>query len=172
MNLNELIEKLSKNIEITVGFPVGKQVIYPPDDRKGHSNPGGQTVAQVASWNEFGTKRTPSRPFLKEAYKKNRNKISEYVKNYFKINNLRDEKYFDKIGLLMVDMVQDSIRNGNWIPNSERTKLQKLKWPTRQKLKNNPTKYAKEIQAELAQIKPLIDRGIMLKSVNYEVRKS
>ena len=178
VNIDQIIQRLSKKFEIVVGFPANKQVVYPPDDRKGHHNPGGQTVAQVATWNEFGTKtkkgttHTPSRPFLREALRKNKPKIADLIKKSFTLKNLQDETYFDKIGLLMVDMVRDSIKNGNWIPNADRTKLQKLKWPTRKKWESGKVKNFEEIAEEYHKIKPLIDRGIMIKSVNYEVKIS
>lgn len=178
VNIDQIIQRLSKKYEIVVGFPADKQVVYPPDDRKGHHNKGGQTVAQVATWNEFGTKskkgnqHIPSRPFLREALRKNRPQIKNLIVQSFSLKNLQDETYFDKLGLKLVDMVRDSIRNGDWVPNADRTKLQKLKWPTRQKWARGRLKDFEEIAQEYHKQKPLIDRGIMIKSVNYEVRSS
>lgn len=178
ISLNEIIKKLSQKHEILVGFPKDKQVIYPPDDRKDHHNKGGQTVAQVATANEFGTKtkkgstHIPSRPFLRTAFKKNRQLIIKLVEESFLLKNIIDNTRFDKIGLKMVDMVRDSIRNGNWIPNAKTTKLSKLKFNTRKIVEKTDEKSKQKVNLELGKIKPLIDRGIMIKSVNYEIRSS
>lgn len=171
MNLDDLIAKLSKKYEIVVGFPKDKQVVYPPDDRKGHHNPGGQTVAQVASGNEFGIpkKKVPSRPFLREALRKNKPEIVKMVSNAMQIRNLSDTSRFDKIGLKMVTMVRDSITNGDWAPNAPSTQRQKLTYGAKKQLdKGNASKAA----VEFGKMRPLIDRGIMRKSVNYEIRSS
>ena len=177
MTLDELIKKLDTKYEIVVGFPKEKQIVYPPDDRKGHHNKGGQTVAQVANWNEFGTKNKkgnkhiPSRPFLRTALKKNRSEIMRLVQNAFLPKNINNSNNLDKIGMIMVQMVKSSIRNGNWVPNAEQTKISKLKYKTKKLLLKTDEKSKKIVQEEMNKNKPLIDRGIMLKSVNYEVRK-
>lgn len=162
---------LKKKYEILVGFPKDKQVIYPPDDRKGHYNKGGQSVAEVARWNEFGTNTIPSRPFLRTALRKNKERIKNLILKAFSPKEISDPRRFDKIGLLIVAMVRDSIVNGNWKSNSERTKLNKLKYSTRKLVNSKDPNKQKIVQSELAKIKPLIDRGIMRQSVNYEVRE-
>lgn len=54
--LRELALRLGQGGEIRVGFLEG--ATYPVDD-------GGLSVAQVAFWNEFGTKKSPARPFFR-----------------------------------------------------------------------------------------------------------
>lgn len=165
--------KLSKKYEILIGFPKDKQVVYPPDDRKGHSDKGGQTVASVASGNEFGipSKKVPSRPFLSTTLARNREKIKDLIKRAFTSSQINNPIRFDIIGRAIVDMVKDNIVNGNWQENSEKTKLNKLKWATRKMVGSKDLKKQKIVAAELAQIRPLIDRGIMRKNVQYEVKE-
>jgi hypothetical protein len=161
--LDDLINKLDHKIEIVVGFPKDKQVTYPPDDRKGRHGKGGETVAEVAFKNEYGAKNVywqdlnegrggyidiPSRPFIRNAYRKNKDLIQKMVKAYFKPTNFKDPTYFDKIGIKMKQMIQDSIMNGNWKANSARTV----------KIKKSD--------------RPLVDRRIMYNNVAYEVRRS
>lgn len=168
--LKQLLNQLREPVEIVVGFPMENQVIYPPDDRKGHHNKGGQRVGYIASVQEYGTKdgRIPSRPFLRTAMQNNKAKIKDMIVEAL---GQADTQAFDRIGISLVNMVRDSIRNGPWIPNAESTKIQKLKYGTKKLLKKTDAKSVAKVQAELQKIKPLIDRGIMLNSVSYTVRK-
>jgi len=167
-----------KKIVIKVGFPKEKQIIYPPKvrdviDAKGNHKMifknGGQTVAEVATWNEKGTKHIPSRPFFSTAINENKDKIKEMVAEA--IRNKHDKTLYDKIGISIVNMVKDSIVNGNWVPNSERTKIEALP-PSLRKAwdagKKDSAMYQKAKEA-IENKKPLIDRGIMLKSVSYVI---
>lgn len=54
--LRELAVRLGQGGEAKIGFLEGKK--YAEDD-------GGQSVAQVAFWNEFGTTKSPPRPFFR-----------------------------------------------------------------------------------------------------------
>lgn len=162
--LDDLIAKLEKKYTIVVGYPKGKQITYPPDDRKSRKlNTGGQTVLQVATINEYGKRHVwwpelnkgkggyidiPARPFIRNAYRKNRKEIVNLLRGFFSHKNFLDEKYLDKIGIKISQMVRQSITDGPWVPNSIRTI--RIKKSSR----------------------PLIDRGIMRRSVNYEVRIS
>lgn len=146
MTLEEWLKRLEQKVSIVVGYPKGKQVTYPPDDRKGRSGKGGQTVAQVAAWNEFGTKNIPKRPFLSYALKKNKNRITQLMTGYFLPKNLNNSKYLDSVGIELKNMVIRSILDGPWKANSQATIDMK---------KSNA---------------PLVDRGIMKNNVNYEVK--
>ena len=167
-----------KKVTIKVGFPKEKQVIYPAKvkdivDAKGNHKMvfkgGGQTVAEVATWNEKGTNRIPSRPFFSTALTENKEKIKELVAEA--IRNKSDSQRFDKIGVSIVNMIKDSIVNGNWTPNAERTKIEALP-PSLRKAwdsgKKDTAMYQRAKEA-VENKKPLIDRGIMLKSVSYVI---
>ncbi len=172
-SLDEFIAKLQQKIEIHVGFPREKQVVYPVDKRKGKNNPGGQTVASVARDNEFGvpSKHIPSRPFLRTALRKNKKKISAMLAAYYLPKNIKNgTEYLERVGNLMKSMVIDSIVNGSWKPNAPSTKLAKLKWTTRQMIHSKRQSSIEKVQAELGKVKPLIDRGIMKNSVAYVVK--
>ncbi len=204
MTVDEIITQLHKKIEIIAGFPKDKELVYPPDERKPNSfpsrkseaamreeaklkgtrykdtrtrGPGGQTVANVANWNEFGTKtkkgttHTPSRPFMRTAMRNHRDDIIKHVKASFQPSKMKDPNRWNKVGEYLEFIIKDSIESGNWIPNSHRTKMQKLKNLTWKKLQKRFVKYD-EINAEWNKIKPLIDTGLMLKSVKYEVKES
>ena len=163
VTLDSLIKKLDQTFEIKVGFPKSKPVVYPPDNRKGRSDRGGQTVASVANKQEFGHKRAywrellkvskspyidiPSRPFLRRTMKKKKQQILELMKNYYRLQNIGDKSYLESVGQQIRDWVKETMVTENWVPNSPRTVAIKKS------------------------SKPLIDRGIMKKSVTYEVIK-
>lgn len=171
--LDALIAKLQQKIEIHVGFPKEKQVVYPPDMRKGRHNPGGQTVAKVARANEFGTKNIPSRPFLRTALRKNQAEITKMLADYYLPKNIKNgAQYLDKVGIIIKNMVVDSIVNGNWKPNSLSTKISKLSTSQRQLIGSKRKGSQEKLSAALANVKPLIDRGIMKNSVAYVVKIS
>lgn len=168
--LRKLLQKLREPVEIVIGFPKEKQVTYPPDNRKGHHDKGGQSVGYIASIQEYGTQdgHIPSRPFLRTAMRENKDKIDAMIHGYFQTT---DQTYLDKMGITLVNMVRDSIRNGPWIPNANSTKLRKLTYATKKLVGKKDTESRARVAAEMAKIKPLIDRGIMLNNVSYVVRK-
>jgi len=168
--LRKLLMKLREPVQLVVGFPKEKQVVYPPDNRKGHDDEGGQSVGYIANIQEYGTKdkHIPSRPFLRTAMIVNKEKIRKMAYGYFQTT---DERYLDKMGVTLVNMVRDSIRNGHWVPNAESTKISKLKYETQKLLGRTDEKSVRRVLAEKAKIKPLIDRGIMLNNVSYFIRK-
>lgn len=159
VSLNQIIEKLSHSYEIVVGFPKDKQVVYPPDDRKHRHSSGGQTVAQVARIQEFGAKGhfwgelnqtidIPARPFLADTLKENKKEIRKLIADSFLPKNIVNDKRYEKIGERIREMVIEKMKAGPWVPNSPRTIA--LKKSSR----------------------PLIDRGIMIRNVKYEVRRA
>jgi hypothetical protein len=153
-----------KTYILKVGFPKEKQVVYPP---KLDGSSGGQTVAQVASWNEHGTYSIPSRPFFSSALEKNKDKIKELISHA--IATPKDNARFDKVGVQIVGMIKDSIVNGNWQENSQKTKVSALP-PSLQKAWKKPnTRLHEKAKQAVANKRPLIDRSIMLRSVTYTV---
>lgn len=172
-NLEKWQEALGKKVTIVVGFPKEHQVIYPPDDRVGHHNKGGQSVASVASIQEFGSRKNniPSRPFLRHTIKQNKQKILELIKQAYTYPNILSENKFDRVGIALVNMVKDSIRNGPWEPNALATKLQKLTSRTQRLVRSEKPAHKARVEAELGKIKPLIDRGIMINYVSYSIRE-
>lgn len=145
--LDDYIAKVKQKYTIIVGFP--KDAIYPPDDRRGHHDKVGQAVADVAKWNEVGDRKRnrPARPFMAYAEKHNKKEIKRIVSESFTNKALADPNRFEKIGIILVNMVRDSILHGTWKQNAPST-IRKKK-----------------------SSRPLIDRGIMIKNVMYRVVK-
>lgn len=169
----------SKKITIKIGFPKEKQVVYPPKIRdirqkdgsfKKSFLGGGETVAEVATWNNFGTKNIPERPFFTKAINDNKEFIKNLVAEAVKKRKV-DPTSFDKVGLAIVNLIKDSIVNGKWQENAHKTKVGALP-PSLRKAWDygKPGAVAhKKAEEAIKNKKPLIDRGIMLKSVSYVV---
>jgi hypothetical protein len=113
------------------------------------------TVPEVAIVNEFGTSdgHIPSRPFMKQAFEKNKSAIDRYITDRFVSVMALREKVSDslkKIGLMHQRNVRDQIRNGQFKGNAASTIA------------------AKTVRGKKG-TSPLIDTGHMMKSVDFEV---
>lgn len=105
-------------------------------------------VAEYATANEYGIG-VPTRPFMRTTQEKNKDKYIGIVEQsiYNIIDNADTESELSKLGMHMQNDIKDSIVNGKWTPNT-------------------PTTIARKGSS-----KPLIDKGTMLGSVHYTVRK-
>ncbi len=113
--LSRITAQASKNQLVKVGFQDG--TTYPQEE--GKSNP--VYVAQVAFWNEYGTKRIPPRPFFRTMIA---NKSPSWGKNLARLLKQSDYDVAGSLGLMgeaMKDQLQDSILNGGWQANAPAT---------------------------------------------------
>ena len=133
------IEKLKK-LQVRVGYQQGAD-FYDEEGKK-------VDVLDVAMFNELGTSRIPSRPFMRDSVDNNADKISSFCKSKLKgiANGSKTaDAVLKEIGAMQVGLVQQTIRDGNFAPNSPRTIAQK------------------------GSDKPLIDTGKMRQSVHYVI---
>jgi len=112
---------------------------------EGASYPDGTPVAAVAYWNEFGTSRMPSRPFMRETIAKNQDQWPRLLAACLKQSGGDLEKALDMAAERIVAQIQEEIRTFQSPPLAPST-----------------------IKAKGFD-KPLIDTGHMLNSVGYEV---
>lgn len=110
----------------------------------------GQTIAQVAGWNEYGTTRIPARPFMRQTFEKYGDEIQTQIKGF--LGKIIDGKEsvavaLKKVGEMAKGKIQKTISSGQFAENRPATKEQKG-------AKKN---------------KPLIDTGRLRQSINYEV---
>ena len=106
-----------------------------------------------ANYNEYGSssRGIPSRPFFRTALNNNRKYIKEQLKELLgkvATGKITGEIALKSIGLEVQGLIQDSIKNGNWEPNSART-IRKKKFKGQ----------------------PLIETGSMLRAVSFEIRR-
>ena len=156
------LQKLCE-LEVQVGFTAGKSGHNQRHDSvtaEDYNND--TTIAEVAAWNEFGTKHIPARPFLRQSVDKNIEKIkkvcAEQVKGV-KQGKIDAEQALCRIGALQVGHIQAEIRKGNFVENAESTI----------RIKNKPLKKSKKKKKGKATT-PLIDTGRLHQSVHYVVK--
>jgi hypothetical protein len=138
-HLAAIAARLGDGAHLRVGFL--ESATYPAPEGGGKSLP----VAQVAFWNEFGTIRTPSRPFFRDMIEKKSPRWGVSLGNLLRKTNYDAEKALALMGEGISGQLRQSITNWSSPPNSPRTVARK------------------------GFNKPLIDSALMLRSVAYQV---
>lgn len=117
---------------------------------EGATTPDGQRIAPYAFWNEFGTKNSPARPFMRQSVTKNKNKWLGVLRAAL-AGGKNSADALTMVGeVARADIIKE-IQSGNFVPNAPRTIAKK-----RAAGKTEPDH-------------PLIDTGLMMKAVEYEV---
>jgi len=130
----------AKGGHVLVGFPNAEP--YPDSD---------MTVASVAMINEFGSESAgiPERPFMRTTYIENARKIEQtidkLVAKWFE-GRISEALALKVIGQQITNMMKAKLRAGPWVPNAPSTIARK------------------------GSSKPLIDTGLMLKSIAFKVK--
>lgn len=132
----ELLEL--QNVVVDVGIQAGT------------TSNNGQDLASIAAYNEFGTARIPSRPFMRASFDENVERINRASQDV--IRKVIDRKIssgqaLHVVGQTMTGIIQRKIVDGDWKANALRTIQQKRS------------------------DQPLIDTGRMRQSVRHVVRK-
>ena len=132
----KILKELAK-LEVAVGY------------QDGTAYPDGTSVVDVALWNELGTVRSPSRPFLRKSVDGHKDEISRFMKRAVKeiTEGKSVEEVLKKIGVFQQKIIRKEISSGNFEPNSPETVRRK------------------------GSDKPLIDTGLMRQFVNYVIRE-
>ena len=150
----EELQKLGK-LQAQVGFTAEKSGHGKNNESvSANDYDDGPTIAEVAAWNEFGTKHIPERPFLRQSVDKNISTIKAMCAAQLKemADGKADaDKAIRAIGALQVGLIQYEIIEGDFVDNSLSTK----------KIKGGSV---------TAQTTPLIDTGRMRQSVHYVIK--
>lgn len=120
--------------------------VFPPDEPHPNSDTG-ESIAKIGFWNEYGTKRIHSRPFLRPAIRENKDKYKRILMKLAKALLLKKrDLYFchTYLGLTVVQDVQHKIDSIIMPENSDYTIARK------------------------GSSKPLIDTGILRGSITYK----
>jgi len=110
---------------------------------------GGANIADVATFNEFGTSTIPSRPFMGQSFDKNRRAINRFiVKKQSDIYQARTStrRALDSLGIFFVGKVKQIFTTGKFQPVKPATVARK------------------------GSTRPLIDTGRLRASINHEVK--
>lgn len=129
------LEKL-KNIEVVVGFQDGEEY----ED--------GTSLVNVAAYNELGTSKSPSRPFMRQSFENHEDKLQKACDHVNERINRGEpaQQALQELGVFLKGLVQEEIVEGEFVPNA----------PSTIKRKGSE--------------KPLIDTGTMRQSVNFVIR--
>lgn len=110
----------------------------------------GQSVAQYAAYNEFGTARIPARPFMRTTLQKQR---GEWVQGLGRLLASRDpEQALHFVGRRMEDDIRAKILS-NMAPA------------------NAPSTVARKNKEEAGRAGTLVDTGALAQSISYEISK-
>lgn len=138
-HLLEIEKRIGKGAHVRVGFL--ESATYPSTGEGSVPLP----VAQVAFWNQFGTSRTPARPFFSDMIARKSPRWGVSLGNILRANDYDAEHSLALMGEGIKGQLQKSIVDWSEPPNSRRTV----------KIKGFN--------------KPLIHTALMLRSVDYQV---
>lgn len=144
------LEELKK-LEVRVGFQRGKKC----ENDEGKELP---DIMDIAMWNELGTDRIPSRPFMRKSVDENKERIKDFneeiVKRFMKGQETVGSM-LKKIGNMQKGLIQEKITDGEFEANSE-AYVESLR------RKSDGKDFNK---------KPLILTGQMRQSVSFVIQK-
>lgn len=161
-HLMEIEKRLGRGASLRVGFlegatypasaankvaarkRVGKQTQGQFQNEFGSSRPG-LPVATVAFWNEYGTARSPARPFFRAMVERKSPRWGVTLGNVLRKTDYDAEKAMALMGEEIRGQLRESIKNWSSPPNAAQTVERK------------------------GFNKPLIDTAVMLRSADYQV---
>jgi len=173
--LRKIANNLEKGKQLKVGFLAN--ATYPATVHR--PKQGGLPVAQVAFWDEFGTKFSPPRPFFRQMIEKNEPTWAPMLVAALKQHEYDADAALKILGIEMTAELQESIQHGDFAAPSEITlMLRKMADEdpslviTRRTVGIAAAKVeAGETGATGDRARALLDTKVMLQAVDYEVSK-
>ncbi|MFZ7222718.1 hypothetical protein [Avibacterium avium] len=113
----------------------------------GQHKESGADVVDIAIWNEFGTEKTPSRPFIRQCFAEHQGLV---------------EQHLQRIVLSVTkgsDLRRELARLGQWYEGKQKHTLRHYPW------KSNSKATVKRKKSS----KPLIDTAQLVNSIRYQV---
>ena len=107
----------------------------------------GANVVDIAIWNEFGTDKIPSRPFIRQCFADNQGLVEQHLQRIaLNVANGADlQQALSRLGQWYQDKQKHTLRSYPWQPNSKATVKRKKS------------------------SKPLIDTAQLVNSIRYQV---
>jgi hypothetical protein len=126
--------------------------------------PDGQGVAEVALWNEFGTRNIPERSFLRSAISDGSEKIQAWQKEVLSkvLLGMPARKALEILGFRVMELVRNKIKSGVPPPNAPSTIRAKI-------ASGSLPKSMKGKKAGKHGTSTLVDTGHLLESISYKV---
>jgi len=131
----------------------------------------GTPVAQVAQWDEFGTKSAPPRPFMRQTINDNQDKWGPDLAKALQATDYNVAAALDIVGERIASQIRDTIMYAEFKPNSDLTNLLKDRYP---KGDYGTAEFLKAVSdlkngARGRDGKPLVWSGKLLESIGHEV---
>ncbi len=123
------------------------------------------TNAEIAFFNEFGTRHIPSRPFMRTAFDNN---VERYARQAVgALRKIYDGKHAFQVLFPMgnrarSDMVK-SLTEGSWTPNKRAT--------VEAKLRKSNARTSRRPRKGFAPVRPLIDTGTLRRSIEFVIAR-
>ena len=144
-------DKYKKVLEKIAGLKVSVRAGIPA----GATTTDGKSIPEYAIYNELGTSRIPSRPFMRTTVSEHQEEWCKTLAGTLNYNEIKKDNAVRAMGLVGEQMkahVQQTIQKGSFAPNAPRTVA------------------AKMAKGKVEPDHPLIDTGQMLASVISEVK--
>lgn len=148
-------EKIDRIRKLLAKYKEAYVTIGVHDDAGEYPGSNAPSVIEVALWNEFGTETIPSRPFIRTAVSGNEAKINSWrgeVMDNILFKGWTIEKALEAMGLRIQILIQNQIKSNMAPENAASTTKAKA-------AKGRPTV-------------TLIDTGLLLRSITYQVHLS
>ncbi|CEF54621.1 HK97-gp10 family putative phage morphogenesis protein [Acetobacter ghanensis] len=159
--LKQLQEKIGQGAHVRSGFL--ENATYPD----------GTPVAQVAYWDEYGTKTAPPRPFMRTAIANNKGDWGRLMGAVLKATGYNVNQALALVGEKITDQVKQEIVSFTAPENSMLTNILKERFPTGDYTKDDFLKAVSDLKhgATASPGKPLVWSGVMLNSAAYDVKE-
>lgn len=108
--LNGIAGKVAKGQHVNIGFLSG--ATYPATVHK--PKQGGLSVATVAFWQEFGTVRSPPRPFFRTMIAQHKKEWGPTLAKLLKATDYDSQQALALLGEEVKAELQESIQHGDW----------------------------------------------------------
>lgn len=155
--------QMSQFRKVLIAYSTARVTIGLHEDAGTYPGTDPPSVVEVGLWNEFGTRFSPERSWLRSAIDENESQINAWreaairaIVDEFALHGVVTKAFFHKqlssIGFKIQVLVQNKIKSNIPPPNTEETAMAKDK-------------------AGVAAV-TLIDSGLMLRSVTYKVELS
>ena len=149
--------------EIKAQFPKIDKAIVKTGIQSDAGENEGVSIAEYASFNEFGTRTIPERPFMRKTFDDNLANYNKLIERLFKgmLSGKIDAKMaFSILGQQTEDDMKNTITSGNFKPNSDIT----INGGWIRTASGKPF-YVKGKGSN----RPLIDKGTLIDNIRYEV---
>ncbi|QEO17850.1 HK97-gp10 family putative phage morphogenesis protein [Acetobacter vaccinii] len=158
--LKQLQEKLGQGAHLRSGFL--EDATYPD----------GTPVAQVAFWDEFGTKTAPPRPFMRNAIAHNKGEWGKLMEAALKATGYNVDQALALCGEKITDQVKEEIVSFSEPENAMLTNILKDRFPMGDYTKDDFLQAVRDLKdgATAPAGKPLVWSGVMLNSAAYDVK--